>query len=201
MLQPLILSNKITTVHVLNTYTCHACMNKDYTIMCFYINSYICTSSCLHKINYHYGEGAVLYQNRGALIIGQTNITDNFASSKNTVYMTSGTLSLSERVNFMKNQGSLYVFNTRVEFKGIVAFINNFGDSGGAITAILSEISFNTASTVTIFNNTATNGGGMSLTQNTRIYIQEQITSFIGDTFPHKHCHSGNYYVLYQRNK
>ena len=70
----------------------------------------------------------------------------------------------------MNNRGSLYVFNTQVEFKGIVAFMNNFGDSGGAITAILSEISFNTATTVTIFNNTATNGGGMSLTQNTRIY-------------------------------
>ena len=117
------------------------------------------------------GEGAVIYQNWGALEIGQSNITDNFASSKNTVYMNSGTLSLSERVNFMNNRGSLYVFNTQVEFKGIVAFVNNFGDSGGAITAILIEISFNTASTVTIFNNTATNGGGISLIQsNLHVY-------------------------------
>ena len=112
------------------------------------------------------GEGAVIYQNGDALIeIGQSNITDNFASSKGTVYMTSGTLSLSKRVNFINNHGSLYVFNTLVEFKGNVIFINNFGDSGGAITAILSQIYFNTASRVTIFNNTATKGGGISLIQ------------------------------------
>ena len=110
-------------------------------------------------------EGAVMYQNGGAQVIGQSNITNNFASSKGTVYMNSGSLLLTEGVKFMNNHGSLYVFNTQVQFKGIVAFINNFGDSGGAITAIFSEISFNTASTVTIFNNTATNGGGISLTQ------------------------------------
>ena len=119
----------------------------------------------------------MIYKTGGTLVIGQSNITDNFASSKGTVYMNSGTLSLSERVNFMNNRGSLYVFNTQVEFKGIVAFINNFGDSGGAITAILSEISFNTASTVTIFNNTATNGGGMSLIQsNLHVYHSIELT-------------------------
>ena len=123
------------------------------------------------------GEGAVIYQNRGALVIGQSNITNNFASNKNTVYINSGKLSLSERVNFMNNNGSLYVFNTQVEFKGTVIFINNFGDYGGAITAFLSEISFNTASTVTIFNNTATNGGGMSLIQsNMHVYHSIELT-------------------------
>ena len=123
------------------------------------------------------GEGAVIYKTGGTLVIGQSNITDNFASSKGTVYVNSGTLSLSERVNFMNNNGSLYVFNTQVEFKGIVAFINNFADSGGAITAFLSEISFNTASTVTIFNNTATNGGGISLIQsNMHVYHSIELT-------------------------
>ena len=77
----------------------------------------------------------------------------------------------------MNNYGSLYVFNTQVEFKGIVAFINNFGDSGRAITAFVSEISFNIASTVTIFNNTATNGVGISLIQsNLRVYHCIQLT-------------------------
>ena len=122
-------------------------------------------------------EGAVIYKSGGALEIGPSNITDNFASSKNTVYMNSGTLSLSERVNFMNNRGSLYVFNTQVEFKGIVAFVNNFGDSGGAITAFLSEISFNTASRVTIHNNTATNGGGISLIQSSlHVYHSIELT-------------------------
>ena len=119
----------------------------------------------------------MIYKTGGALVIGQSNITDNFASIKGTVYMESGTLSLSGGVNFMNNQGSLYVFNTQVEFKGIVAFVNNFGDSGGAITAFLSEISFNTASTVTIFNNTATNGGGISLIQsNLHVYHSIELT-------------------------
>ena len=123
------------------------------------------------------GEGAVIYQNRGALEIGQSNITNNFASNKNSVYINSGKLSLSERVNFMNNNGSLYVFNTQVEFKGTVIFINNFGDYGGAITAFLSEILFNTASTVTICNNTATNGGGISLTQsNLHVYHSIELT-------------------------
>ena len=122
-------------------------------------------------------EGAVIYKNGGALVIGQSNITDNFASIIGTVYMNSGTLSLSGGVNFMNNRGSLYVFNTHVQFKGTVAFVNNFGDSGGAITAFLSEISFNTASTVTIFNNTATNGGGISLIQsNLHVYHSIELT-------------------------
>ena len=64
----------------------------------------------------------------GALVIGQSIITDNFASSKNTVYMDSGTLSLSGGVKFMNNRGSLYVFNTQVEFKGIVAFVVTLGE-------------------------------------------------------------------------
>ena len=138
------------------------------------------------------GEGAVIYKNRGVLVIGQSNITDNFASSKNTVYMKSGTLSLSGGVNFMNNRGSLYVFNTQVQFKGIVAFVNNFGDSGGAITAFLSEISFNTASTVTIFNNTATNGGGISLIQsNLHVYhsielIDNHATDFGGGIYAYQ---------------
>ena len=121
-------------------------------------------------------EGAVIYKTGGALEIGQSNLTDNFASSNNTVYMNSGTLSLSGGVNFMNNRGSLYVFNTQVEFKGIVIFMNNFGDSGGAITAFLSEISFNTASTITLQNNTATNGGGISLTQSSlHVYISIEL--------------------------
>ena len=124
-------------------------------------------------------EGAVIYKTEGALEIAQSNITDNFASSRGsgTVYMNSGSLSISEGVNFMNNRGSIYIFNTHVEFKGTVAFLNNSGDSEGAITAIFSEISFNTASIVTIRNNTAINGGGISLTQsNMHVYHSIELT-------------------------
>ena len=146
-----------------------------------YASLYVLDSEAkLNGANFEYNsavDGAVIYKSGGALEIGPSNITDNFANNKNTVYMNSGTLSLSASVNFMNNQGSLYVFNTQVEFKGIVAFINNFGDSGGAITAILSEISFSAASTVTVFNNTAINGGGMSLTQSSlHVYHYIELT-------------------------
>ena len=129
-------------------------------------------------------EGAVIYKNGGALVIGQSNITDNNASSKGTVYMNSGSLSFSEGVNFINNQGSLYVFNTQVEFKGTVAFMTNSGDFGGAITAFLSQISFNTGSTITIFNNTATNGGGISLIQsNLHVYHSIELTDNSASNF------------------
>ena len=122
-------------------------------------------------------EGAVIYTNQASLEIAQCNITDNFASSQGTVYMSSGSLLFSDGVNFMNNEGSLYVFNTQVEFKGNVVFMNNFGDSGGAITAILSQISFNTPSTITIRNNTAINGGGIFLTQsNLHVYHSIELT-------------------------
>ena len=41
----------------------------------------------------------------------------------------------------MNNEGSLYIFNTQVEFKGAIVFMNNinFGDYGGAISAFLAK--------------------------------------------------------------
>ena len=122
-------------------------------------------------------EGAVIYKTGGKLQIGQSNITDNFANKGSILYANSTSLSFAEGVSFVDNRGSLYVFNTQVDFKGSVAFINNVGDSGGAITAILSQISINTASTLTIRNNTATNGGGISLTQSSlHVYHSIELT-------------------------
>ena len=113
-------------------------------------------------------EGAVIYKvgSGGAIVIGQTNITNNFASNRGTLYLKSVTLVIAERVNFMNNRGSLYVSATQVQINGAAVFVNNFGDFGGAITAIQqSQIIFNTASMVTICDNIATYGGGMYLTQ------------------------------------
>ena len=119
-------------------------------------------------------EGGAIFKTGGKIKIGQSNMTDNFASKKGIVYMNSVSLELSEGVNFMNNQGSLYVFNTQVEFEGTVAFLNNFGDSGGAITAILSQISSNVASTITICNNTAKSGAGIFLAQS-RLHVHNDI--------------------------
>ena len=71
-----------------------------------------------------------------------------------------------EGVNFMNNRGSLYVSSSQVQINGAAVFMNNLGGFGGAITAIQqSQIIFNTASMVTISNNTATYGGGIYLAQ------------------------------------
>ena len=109
-------------------------------------------------------EGAVIHITGGTLYIGQSNITNNFARNEHVLYINIGLLFI-EGFNFVNNQGSLYVSNTQVEFKGTVAFMNNVGETGGAITAVLSQISFNTTSPITICNNTATYGGGISLIQ------------------------------------
>ena len=78
----------------------------------------------------------MIYQNGGALVIGQSNnITDNFASIKRTVYMNSGSLTLTEGVISMNNCGSL--FNTQVEFKGTVIFVNNFGGASSYLLPLL----------------------------------------------------------------
>ena len=111
--------------------------------------------------------GAAIYQDTGALEIGQTNITDNFASINGILFLISVTLTIAEGVNFMNNRGSLYVSQSSVVLISGGVFVNNSGDLGGAITAIQqSLIQFNPASkVVTISNNTATYGGGIYLAQ------------------------------------
>ena len=113
-------------------------------------------------------EGAVIHKLKGILEIVQSNITGNFASKRGNLYLDTVTVVIAEGVNIVNNRGSLYVSSTKVQIIGTVAFMNNSGDFGGAITAIQqSQIIFNTASMVTISNNTATYGGGIYLTQGT----------------------------------
>ena len=123
-------------------------------------------------------DGAVIYKDGGILKIGQTNITYNFASNEGTLFLNSVTLMIAEEVNFMNNRGSLYVSYSQVQINGAAVFMNNFlGAFGGAITAIHSQIIFNTASMVTISNNTATYGGGIYLAQsNLHVYHPFELT-------------------------
>ena len=123
------------------------------------------------------GEGAAIYKDGGILKICQTNITNNFASNKGNLHLTNVTLIIAEGVNLMNNRGSLYVSSTQVQINGAAVFVNNLGAFGGAITAIHSQIIFNTASMVTISNNTATYGGGIYLAQsNLHVYHPFELT-------------------------
>ena len=108
-------------------------------------------------------EAAVIITTGNVLEIGHTNITDNFASNKHNLNVKLAKLTITKGVNFMNNRGSLYITDTQIEIQGAAAFGNNEGDLGGAITAVRSQIVFNTASMVTIFNNTAILGGGIYL--------------------------------------
>ena len=122
--------------------------------------------------------GALIYKDGGILKICQTNITNNFARYKGSLFLKSVTLMIAEGVNFMNNHGSLYVSSTKVQINGAAVFMNNLGDFGGAITAIeQSQIIFDTASMVTISNNTATYGGGIYLAQsNLHVYQPFELT-------------------------
>ena len=123
------------------------------------------------------GEGAAIYKDGGILKICQTNITNNFASNEGNLHLTNVTLMIAEGVNLMNNRGSLYVSSTQVQINGAAVFMNNLGAFGGAITAIHSQIIFNTASMVTISNNTATYGGGIYLAQsNLHVYHPFELT-------------------------
>ena len=106
---------------------------------------------------------SVIHQGGGTLEISHISVTDN----KGNLFLGN---SIAKGVNFINNQGSLYVFNTQVQINGAVVFINNSGYFGGAITARQSQIVINTASTVTISNNIAVYGGGIYLTQS-NLYV------------------------------
>ena len=123
-------------------------------------------------------EGAVIHKTGGILEIGQSILTDNFASNKSSLYLDNVTSTIAEGVTFINNQGSLFVSSTQVQIIGAAAFINNLGDFGGAITAIQkSQVTLSTTSTVTIRSNTATNGGGIYLALSTlQVYHPLELT-------------------------
>ena len=105
---------------------------------------------------------ALIATTGGILEISQTNITDN----EGNLHLHATILTIVEGVNFMNNQGSLFASSTEVHINGAAVFMNNLGEFGGAITAIQqSKIVFNSASTVSIQNNTAIYGGGIYLAQ------------------------------------
>ena len=115
-------------------------------------------------------DGAALGTTGSMIEIGQTNITDNFASNKHTLNVQLGILKITEGVNFMNNRGSLYITDTKVKIHGAATFMNNEGDLGGAIAAVQSQILLSkTVSMVTISNNTAMLGGGIYLAQSNLI--------------------------------
>ncbi len=71
------------------------------------------------------------------------------------------------------NNGSIYAFNSRLEFNGPTTLSNNRGELGGAISAVQSQIYINTDGVI-ITNNTATYGGGIFLREST-LFVNEPV--------------------------
>ncbi len=96
----------------------------------------------------------VIYITQSALILKDTNVTNNMASS-------------------MVDGGIIYAFDSRVNFNGPTTLSNNRGMLGGAISAYQSQIYINTEGVI-ITNNTATSGGGIFLREST-LFVNEPV--------------------------
>ena len=64
------------------------------------------------------------------------------------------------QVVFIQNNGSIYLFNSRLDITGSVTLRGNVG---GAINAVLSKVFINSMEEIVISNNTASSGGGILL--------------------------------------
>ncbi len=96
----------------------------------------------------------VIYITQSALILKDTNVTNNMASS-------------------MVDGGIIYAFDSRVDFNGPTTLSNNRGMLGGAISAYQSQIYINKEGVI-ITNNTATSGGGIFLREST-LFVNESL--------------------------
>ena len=68
-------------------------------------------------------------------------------------------------VTFSNNYGSMYLFSSTVNFSGSITLAKNVGVAGGALTLVLSTITFEEWSEAKITDNSATYGGGIFLSQ------------------------------------
>ena len=91
----------------------------------------------------------VIYVSQSPLILKDTDITNNMASS-------------------VLDGGIIYAFDSQVEFNGSTTLSNNRGVFGGAISALQSQMNINTEGVI-ITNNTATYGGGIFLRESTLV--------------------------------
>ena len=115
--------------------------------------------------------GGVLYcQVNTVLHLNRVTIENNNAE-QGVLYCIESTVVFSNNANYSGNKASLFLYYSKVYFRGNTNFINNtlllkteaksLHNEGGAITAFQSEIYFETDTKCIIKNNTAERGGGI----------------------------------------
>ena len=118
--------------------------------------------------------GAVLYMLNG---LPHSNFTDNIitcnTAKQGLMFLDQSAVTISGNTIIMNNIGSLFAFDSTVNFTGNITFEKNSPQAssyqeGGAITAFQSNINF--LEVCSLINNTATNGGAILATQS-KLYV------------------------------
>ena len=153
-----------------------------------------------------------VHSSKGSFLIDNSSFSDSAASVGGLAYSFNSHIICTGSTFFVDNFGSLYAFSCNITFNGFTKFENSletsnnlpFLEEGGAITSILSSITFAGTSnlinnqgtyggavlaiesTITVYgytvivNNTATaDGGGLSLRQSSLETKGEQLNSYI----------------------
>ena len=110
---------------------------------------------------------------KGNLTLINCNFTDN-GGGEGTVYSKEGTVRFVGFNMLLNNYNPLYAYYSEVLLIGRTLFLNNTGESGGAITCVGSSLSFQDTSETVVSGNQAVSGGG--------IYL-EQSTVFVSDVY------------------
>ena len=97
---------------------------------------------------------------RGKVLIENSNFSQNCADNADGVLIMKKSSLTLRQVVFIQNNGSIYLFNSRLDITGSVTLRGNVG---GAINAVLSKVFINSMEEIVISNNTASSGGGILL--------------------------------------
>ena len=129
--------------------------------------------------------GAVIYGGSSKLYLYLLQLRNNSASL-GVIYCQKCDFLYIEEVIFSSNNGSLFLFNSKVTIEGGTEFSSNLQhasdvlyDEGGAITCIQSELTFKQA-IVLINDNYARHGGGLMLLE-TKVFIISSIISILSN--------------------
>ena len=109
-------------------------------------------------------KGAAIFQTDNRLQLYNSTFIENRAKNTYTIQLTN-VQGECNNLAFHRNVGSMYLFNSVVDFTRTITCANNIGIVGGALTLVQSTVSFAYNSQINFFNNSATYGGGIFLSQ------------------------------------
>ena len=111
-----------------------------------------------------FDQGAAIFQTDNRLQLYNSTFIENSGKNTYTIQLIKVQGECSN-LAFHRNIGSMYLFNSVVDFKRRITCANNIGIVGGALTLVQSTASFDYNSQINFFNNSATYGGGIFLSQ------------------------------------